>query len=112
MAAFNKTATIIASTKRPPATSGGRRGPPAAHLVGLHCTPLDPLGEMAPELKLRLQPQNTPHELLQTQIQGSPDIIEGDVLVVGDVEYPIRAVDDWTWKGSRFVRLIVEQLKR
>lgn len=106
MSAFSRMATVSCSTKRPPALSGGKRGVPAENLTGLTCTPLDPVD---PETAYRLEIE-TPHTLLQTFIQGDPDIKRGDVLVVSSTDYPIRAVSDWTWKDDVFVHLILENL--
>ena len=39
-------------------------------------------------------------------------IIEGDVLVVGSKEDPIRAVEDWTWRSPTYRLLVLEELKR
>ncbi len=103
--------TVTASTKRAPAVSGGKRGTPAAHLAGVACTPLDPVDA---ELRQRLQ-LNTPHELLQSFVDGGLDIREGDWLVVAGEEYPIRDVEEWAWgRGLRgaYLRLVLENLKR
>jgi hypothetical protein len=100
--------TVTASTKRAPAISGGKRGTPTTKISSLLCTPLDPVD---PELRQRLA-LNTPHELLQTFVKGALDILEGDILVVGANEYPIRSCAEWTWESSRFLRLVLEDLKR
>jgi len=103
-------ATVTASTKRPPAIVDGKRGAAVTHVASLACTPLDPVDA---EIRERVGLQ-TPHELLQTHIQGGVDIREGDVLVVGSVEYPIRAVEEWTWPGDQtdYLTLYLEELKR
>jgi len=107
---FTRMATVTASTKRPPALSSGVRGAATTNLSSLACLPLDPVDA---ELRARVA-IDTPHELLQTFVQGGLDIEEGDILVVGGVDYPIRAVEDWTWPpdSEDYIRLIVEQLKR
>jgi hypothetical protein len=69
-----------ATTKRQPAIASGKRGTPATNLTGLKCTPLDPVD---PDLAQRLA-LNTPHELLQTYVDG----------------------------GDTFYALVVEDLKR
>jgi len=66
---FSRMATKTASTKRPPALSGGKRGVPAENLTGLTCTPLDPV---APEVRQRLA-LNTPHELLETFVSNGSE---------------------------------------
>lgn len=108
MGAFGKLATVTARTKRAPAISDGKRGAPEFHLADFKCTPLDVVDA---ELRQRLA-LDTPHELLQVFVDGDPDIREGDLLVVGGIEYPIRAVADWVWRGSVYRHLIVEELKR
>jgi len=105
--AFTRLATISASTKRPPAVSSGKRGTPATQISSLSCTPLDPVD---PELAQRMA-LDTPHELLQTFVEGTADIDEGDILVVGSDEYPIRSVADWTWQSTTYRHLVIEELK-
>jgi len=108
-AGFSRFATVTASTKRPPAVSSGKRGVPATEISSLKCLPLDPVDA---EVRERLG-LDTPHELLQTFAQGGLDIREGDFLVVGSTEYPIRAVEDWRWPPDEadYVRLVLEELK-
>ena len=79
-AGIARLATETASTKRPPAVVAGKRGAPVTLLASIQCTPLDPAD---PEIRQRLALE-TPHELLQTFVNG------------GDV----------------FYHLIVEELKR
>lgn len=107
-AGFGRGATITASTKRSPAASGGKRGVPTTFIATLQCAPLDPVD---PETRQRLA-INTPHELLQTFVDAGLDILEGDILVVDSVDYPIRSAAQWSWRGSEFVHLIIEELKR
>lgn len=64
--AMRRLLRVTASTKRAPAMSGGKRGAPVTHLVGIRSTPLDPLD---PETQRRLALE-TPHELLQTYVDG------------------------------------------
>ncbi len=107
-AGFVRTATLIASTRRPPPLSGGKRGAPLPYLDDIWITPLDPVD---PETRQRLALQ-TPHELLQTFADGGLDIVEGDVLVVDGAEYPVRSAAEWLWRNSQYVHLIIEELKR
>lgn len=107
MTSFAELATVSASTKRSPAASGVKVGAAAENLTGLSCTPLDPVD---PELRQKLQ-LKTSFRLYETFIDGSHDIKLGDWLVVGDDEYPIRVVEDWTWRGSAYLHLIVEEKK-
>ena len=107
---FARAANVTASTKRPPAISSGKRGTPATNIASLSCTPLDPIDA---ELRQRLA-LDTPHELLQTFVDTALDINEGDILVVGSAEYPIRAVGDWATTASMpaYKWLVVEELKK
>lgn len=94
------------STKRV-ARAAGKIGLPATHLSGLKCTPLYPVD---PEIKQRMV-LDTPHEVKECFIAGAVDILEGDVLVMASVDYPIKAVADWGGILGVFKRLIVEDLK-
>lgn len=108
-ASFTKLATVTASTKRSPATGGdGKRGLPATNIASLSCTPLDPVSAEVQQ-RLRL---DTPHELLESYMDADLDVLEGDILVVGSREYPIRAVAEWSWRGSEYLHVVVEELKR
>lgn len=107
-AGFGAAATITASTKRSPSASAGKRGAPTTFIASLSCTPLDPVD---PETRQRLA-INTPHELLQTFVDAGLDILEGDILVVDGVDYPIRSAAQWAWRNSEFVHLVIEHLKR
>jgi len=108
-ASFQKLATVTCGTKRSPSVASGKRGVPTTHLSGLKCLPLDPVDA---EIRTRLE-LDTPHEVLQTMIEGGPDIKEGDVLVVGSSEYDIRSVADWNWRPSATdtLLLVLEELK-
>lgn len=109
MNAFQRMAVIEASTKRA-AIVNGLRSDPVTHIASLKCTPLDPVSA---ELAQR-EGLESPYELLQTMTEET-DVREGDVLVVGGVEYPVRAVGDWRWRvtdASAFTVLVLENLKR
>lgn len=108
-ASFQKLATVTAGTKRSPPIVSGKRGVPTTNLSGLKVLPLDPID---PDLRIRLE-LDTPHEVLQTQIEFGPDIQKGDILTVGSDEYTIRAVGDWTWRpaGTDILTLILEALE-
>lgn len=107
MGGMDRFLTVTASTKRAPALSSGKRGAPAAHVTSLKCTPLDPV---EPDLRKRMALE-TPHELLQT-FTNETDIVEGDILVAASVDYPIRSCAEWTWRGTTFRHLILEDLKK
>lgn len=113
-ASFTRMATVTASTKRPPALDAdGMRGEPATNIASLMCTPLDPAdSQRARDLAFRLRQElDSPFEILQTFVDASLDIVEGDVLVVALKEYPIRGVDPWAWRGSTYLHLLLESSK-
>ena len=105
---FTRLASVTASTKRLPVEDGdGLIGAPSENVASLACTPLDPVD---PELRARLA-LDTPHELLQTFTEET-DILEGDILVVAAVEYPIKSVAEWAdFRGATYVHIILEHLK-
>lgn len=106
MPSFATLATETASTKRPPAVSGGRRGTAATNIASLACTPLDPVDS---EIRQRLV-LDTPHEVLQTFVDGTLDIREGDIFTYSGQDYPVRACAEWKWRGSAYLHLILEDL--
>ena len=76
---FSHLATVSASTKRAPALSGGKRGDATAKLIGLKCTPLDPVSA---EIQKRVA-LDTPMELLQTFLTDGDGFVH---LVIEDVK--------------------------
>ena len=109
-ATFDLLSTTIASTKRPPAVSSGKRGSPATNLARISCIPLMPIDA---QLQERLHLDGA-LKLWQTFVQADLDILEGDLLVIGSTEYPIRAVEEWPWRGPSGkdrLLIVVEELK-
>lgn len=110
MSSFDRLATTTASTKR-----GGGIGvdgleiDPSTQIASLKCLPLD---SVSPEVSLGIEGLGW-SEILQTTVDGSLDIVEGDLLVVASVEYPIRAVADYEWSptGKVFRVLYLEDKK-
>ena len=109
MSSFAKMATVTASTKRVGAIVGGLVPAPSAHIGSLKCLPLDPV---SPEVAQGVEGLSF-REILQTSVEASLDIVEGDILVVGSTEYPIRAVGDWYWPPdtTTYRTLILEDKK-
>lgn len=109
MPSFDELATVTASTKRRGAIVDGLETGYAENIASLKCLPLDPV---SPDLVLGIEGLGW-RETLQTTVQGGLDIVEGDFLVVVTVEYPIRAVADWTWPptGDDYQVLYLEDLK-
>lgn len=110
-ASFRRLAVTTASTKRPPALAGSKRGPSMPHIAELRCLPIDPINSRTQE-RLRREGIETPYEALQTMAEGALDIQEGDLLVAGATEYTIRRVEVWTWRGSDYKLLTLEAPKR
>lgn len=89
-------ATITASTKRPPALSGGKVGSPATHLRSVAILPLLPASqELALEGQLRSAREGKMTFAFADGDNELPDILEGDLLVVSGVEYPVKMVKEW-----------------
>lgn len=105
---FSRLATVTASTKRPPATSGGKVAAPATNIASLKCTPLDPVDT---ELRERFG-LDISITVKQSFADGVLDIRSGDILVVNSVEYPIKALGEWEWRGSTYHHMILEVLPR
>jgi len=107
MASFDEMATVTASTKRSAGIVDGLEAGYVENIASLKCLPLDPI---SPELSLGIEGLGW-RETLQTYTEGGLDIVEGDLLVVGSTEYPVRAVAEWTWRGSEYSMLYVEEVK-
>ncbi|MFZ6029955.1 MAG: hypothetical protein ACOYYS_19755 [Chloroflexota bacterium] len=105
--AFRRQLTVHASTKRSPIVNGQRSEPTAAAgLQDLLVTPLMP----ASDGTLRRMALETPTRLLEAYTEQH-DVRDGDVLVVGNREYPIKAVFTWDWHGEETLHLVVEDLR-
>jgi hypothetical protein len=102
--------TVTASTKRSPDVASGRVGAAVEYLTYLSCTPFYPVDA---ELMQRIPRLAGRQELLSVFVDASADVVEGDLLVIAGTEYPIRAVEDWTWPPTALVfrLLVVEELK-
>ena len=105
--AFKRFATESCATKRA-TMSSGKRGAATSKLTGLKCTPLDPVD---PETRERMGLPAGAHELLQTFVEGAYDILAGDLLTYNGIDYPVRAVAEWKWRGTTYRHLILEELK-
>ena len=109
MASFSRMASITASTKRSPGMVSGLEGAYVTNISSLACLPLDPV---SPELELGVAGLAW-RETLQTMVEGGLDIVEGDLLTVSGVDYPVRAVANWTWgpDSTDFLVLYLEDIK-
>ena len=107
MSSFDRLATVTASTKRDGGITNGLEVGYAAKIATLSCSPLDPIDA---EIAQRVDGLSF-GESLQTFVQGDPDIKEGDLFVVDTVEYPVRAVAEWNWKGTDYLMIYLEVVK-
>lgn len=107
MASFDRMASVTASTKRSGGITDGLETAYAEKIASLKCLPLDPV---SPDLALGIEGLSW-RETLQTATEGDLDIVEGDLFVVATVEYPVRAVAEWEWKGSEYKMLYLEDRK-
>ena len=114
-ASFTRQLSITASTKRPPAISGGKRG---AMVVNLAAVNVAPLTGVSTEVAMRAG-LDTPYNLLQT-FADDVDIAEGDELTPADGEYanvalPVRRVMKLAWgvRGETTrLHILMENLRR
>lgn len=90
-------ARIVYSRKRPNLTGS------FATIGGLMGTPFAPVDA---ETKQRLE-INTPHVTWEVHFQSAPDIVKGDRLTLGALEYPVFHVEKWTWLPTDDLRLRV-----
>lgn len=108
MASFDRMATVTASTKRVGAPVDGVDPDPVTNISSLSCLPLDPV---SPEVKAEQAALGFKVDL-QTMVNSDLDVKENDLLVVGGTEYPIRDVSPWTWRGSVYKALLVEEVRK
>lgn len=110
-ASFTRLATVTASTKRPPALSGGNRGVPATKIASLKCLPLMPASENRTSEIQERPGLSSPVKLLTTFVDSALDIAEGDILVIGSASYSIKTAESWPWLGSTYLKLTLEDIK-
>ena len=105
---------VEASTKRASMVSG-KRSAPVEYLASIMIMPLDPIGMAESRDRLQRMGLESPIDLYQTVTSGDHDVIKGDILVVSDVDYPIRDIEPWSAElgtvGADYLRLIVEKVK-
>lgn len=101
---FQMMQTVSATTKRTPAKVDGVISDPIVYLTDLEVLPLMPVsGDIALRYALK-----SPRESMVTYILDTYDILEGDVLVVAGVEYPIHAVG--SWPAHEYLEIIVDKV--
>ena len=103
---FTKLATVTASTKRNPDAVSGKVGAPEANLTSLAIWPLMPVNAEI----VNLYRLDSPRESFVTYAQGSPDVLEGDVMTVSSTEYRVRSVGEWPCDEA-YLEIILERIK-
>ena len=104
-------ATLTASTKRPPAVSGGKVGEPVPHLGSVAVVPFLPI---TPEIanSVRLFSPRTARVTYAFADEGNvlPDIEEGDTLEAENQTYIIRSVAEYNRdRAGAFLEIVFEQ---
>jgi len=112
MSGLSKMATATYSTKRAPAESGSKGGPPVTYLTNVSFVPIMPLvgagvtGGNIPQAPIQAL-RNRVGEFLITMAESQshtedsatvnqvPDVMEGDILVIDSVDYPVTEVQNW-----------------
>lgn len=106
--------TVTASVKRNP-TVDGITGAPVTHLASLLITPVWPIARVDTNVQ-RLMELASSRELKECyHIPTSttlPDVKEGDLLVVGVVEYPVLNVQEWTDGDVPCLQITVQEVKQ
>ncbi|MCL4867757.1 MAG: hypothetical protein KJ063_02215 [Anaerolineae bacterium] len=107
-------AGMIASSKRPPALSGGKVGSPLPHLAQVQIVPLLPVGaELVEEAQLKSAREGKMTYAFADDQNRLPDICEGDLLIIGEIEYPVKMVKEWVRPdGGSFLELLLTEKKR
>lgn len=106
-ASFRRRARVAASTLRDVVGGDGKSSGPAEYLSGLLVTPIVPVEGNVQRRVIEERALNNQSEILQTFVAGSPDIVAGDVLVVGSQQYPVHLVGQW----DGYLALMVEKAK-
>ena len=101
-ASFALRATTTASTKRSPALASGKVGAAVEHIASFKCYP--PVQLSDPALASHFATKAT-SLIYETFAQDGLDIVEGDFLVLNDLDNPIRGVNSYPWPGPGGNRL-------
>ncbi len=101
---FTRMATSTAATKRPATMSGGIRAAPVANLSSIACTPLDPVDA---EVRQRIGLEG-PHTVFESFVEGSQDILVGDIFTVESIDYDIKEIESWEW--TRLSNTVVKRI--
>jgi len=111
---FARVASVTASTKRPPAISGGKAGVPVTNLSSIKCTrPVTPSNAHELEQTYQLGTLST---VKVCYVQDNLDIKTGDTLVIASGafagEFPIKYVGLYGFGDDVRKELTIEVLKR
>ena len=111
---FTRTATVTASTKRPPVISSGKAGVPATQIASLKCTrPVTPSNSHELEQTLNL---GTLATVKVCYVQEDLDVKTCDTLVIASGafagEFPIRIVNMYGFGDDIRKELTIEVLRR
>ncbi len=124
MSGLSDMATATYSTKRSPAESSSKGGPSVTHLTGVKFVPIMPLvatgvtGGNIPKSPMQAvagrikdfwitMAESQAHTDGGSPVDQIPDVIEGDVLVVGSVDYGVREVQNWAATASLLAGIYV-----
>jgi len=104
-------ATETAVVKRSPALAGGKRGVRVATGDSFSCTPVDAVsGETRQELGLE-----SFYKLYQVFAETLADVLtlkeDSDTLTVNSVEYMIRYINKYDYRGVDFYEIYLEEIK-
>jgi len=103
---FSMLATGTAAFTRRNVIVSGRRGTSGTTIASIAIIPL-----MSVDLETRQQlGLEGPFEVLQTFVQGDPDIRKGDSLVSEGLVYPVRHVASWKMFSDIRLHIIVEKV--
>lgn len=103
--------TQAASTKRALIVAGKRQAP-ATHLTGLLCAPLYPADASRLGQLVELGVIESIVNVYETFVLGNQDIVPGDLLTTGGIDYVIRGAAAWSRPGTagHFMHLTVERI--
>jgi len=115
MPSFTKLKTVTASTKRSPAVASGKIGDRVVNIASLLCTPIDPLmaSSTGGQPKFDEIPVlDSKVGLFMTYCDATHDIQQGDEFIVGSTSYTVKSVEDWVWKGTFYLQLILMKYRK
>ena len=98
---------ITASTKRNPSAVGGKIGAPVTKLASLTLShaPVPVHPDTIEKYKLA-----SPRKAFQTGAFGIVDVLEGDLLTTGGIDYHVRAVGATPGSPVEYTEIIMEQV--